>query len=498
MTHRLFAPLASLVLIALSLAPAAKAQDYSNIRIVRLSFTEGSVQYRQTPGEPWQDANMNLPIQQGFAVRTSDGYAEVEFENALTLRMGPNSTVEFSGLALVNGGHVTRLNVPEGSAIITAKLARADALSVAASGLNVKVPHNGRFRVDASPAESWVTVFAGKVAVDSGSDTTSVLSSGHRLHEAADGSGAPEIASKPPADAFDKWVSQREAAVDYAQNGTADVLQSRNYTEGFADLYNFGLWSNIPGFGYGWTPYGMGPNWMPFVSGQWTLMAGTGWNWISSEPWGWLPYHFGAWVNAPGVGWAWLPVGARSYQPATATWVQVGNRLGWVPLTVAPQSSKSFKPGSSTVILAAGRGSNTITAGERVPIVPGAVTLRSASAPMSAPVLPNSATVSSANPSATMRASTPVAQTRLNHPTYLQAPRGGSVNSPRIGSVPPSLMAPHSAPAPRTNVTGFRAGGFGGSRQGNGGGAIPMSRSASTAMPTAHSGAATGASGGHR
>src|SRR6202035_4027221 len=82
--------LASLTLLAIalfSLAPSAKAQDYSNIRIVRLSFVEGSVQY-QRPGESWQDAQMNLPIQEGFAVRTGDGYAEVEFETSLAIRLG--------------------------------------------------------------------------------------------------------------------------------------------------------------------------------------------------------------------------------------------------------------------------------------------------------------------------------------------------------------------------------------------------------------------------
>src|SRR3984893_4248470 len=105
--------LASLTLLAIALfylAPSAKAQDYSNIRIVRLSFVEGSVQYRR-PGESWQDAQMNLPIQEGFALRTGNGYAEVEFENSLAMRLGTNSTVEFPLLALVNGGKITRLNV---------------------------------------------------------------------------------------------------------------------------------------------------------------------------------------------------------------------------------------------------------------------------------------------------------------------------------------------------------------------------------------------------
>ena len=511
--------LASLTLLAIalfSLAPSAKAQDYSNIRIVRLSFVEGSVQY-QRPGESWQDAQMNLPIQEGFAVRTGDGYAEVEFENSLAIRVGTNSTVEFPQLALVNGGHVTRLNVSQGTAIISAKLSRADMLSVAASGLNVKVPRNGSFRVDASPAESWVTVFHGKVEVDSGSDTTTLLGSGHTLHQDPGASSAPQIASNPPADAFDKWVSQRETALNSAQNGTSDVLQSRNYTEGFADLYDYGLWSDIPGFGFGWVPYGVGAGWMPFVSGQWMFMGGTGWNWVSSEPWGWLPYHFGGWVNAPGFGWAWVPGGSGTWRPATATWVQVNNQLGWTPTLAPPQSSKLVRPAAApAVILAAGGAGGVITAGGPVPPVQSVSGIRAVSAPAPGFTLPaGSARQTAARTSANANAfvqSAPVSQVRaIGSPAPLQAPHGMSLQSRSAGntSMPPSVLAPHSVPAPRAmggSPGGFR-GGFGGGfsgNRGNTGAGTAVSATRSVSAPAngnssgSHSGGSMGSSPGHR
>ena len=89
MKYRLFVPLALLAVGFVFLVQPAKSQDYSNIRIVRLSFVEGAVQY-QRPGQDWEDASLNLPIQEGFALRTADGYAEVEFENSLTMRLGTN------------------------------------------------------------------------------------------------------------------------------------------------------------------------------------------------------------------------------------------------------------------------------------------------------------------------------------------------------------------------------------------------------------------------
>src|SRR5580704_14252101 len=141
MKKELFVPLVLLGVGFVALAQPVGAQDYSNIRIVRLSFVEGNVQY-QRPGQDWQDAGLNLPIQEGFALRTADGFAEVEFEDSLTLRLGTNATVEFTVLALQNGGRVTDLTIPEGTAIISAKLKRGDAVSVAAPDLNLNLSRN--------------------------------------------------------------------------------------------------------------------------------------------------------------------------------------------------------------------------------------------------------------------------------------------------------------------------------------------------------------------
>jgi ferric-dicitrate binding protein FerR (iron transport regulator) len=178
-------------------AQAVRAQDYSKIRIVRLSFVEGDVQYRR-PGEDWQDASLNLPIQEGFALRTAGGHAEVEFENSLTMRLGTHATLDVAVLALKGGGRITQLVVSQGVVIVSAKLRPEDTMTVVAANLTVKVPRNGRFRVDESPSEIWVTALHGRVEVDSGSGAASVLSSGHTLHENVDGSGSPEITSTPP------------------------------------------------------------------------------------------------------------------------------------------------------------------------------------------------------------------------------------------------------------------------------------------------------------
>ena len=131
-----------LALSSLVCGLTARAQDYSHVRIVRLSLVEGDVQY-QRPGADWEDAKLNLPIQQGFRLQTANGYAEVEFEQGLTIRLANNSSLEFADLSLLDSHRITKLNLSAGTAVVTAHLSRNDDLSIAASGMQLAVPHSG-------------------------------------------------------------------------------------------------------------------------------------------------------------------------------------------------------------------------------------------------------------------------------------------------------------------------------------------------------------------
>ena len=71
----------------------------SQARIVRLSDVQGSVQIDKNTGLGFESAFVNLPITQGTQVRTGDrARAEIEFEDGSSLRLTPNTTVEFSKL----------------------------------------------------------------------------------------------------------------------------------------------------------------------------------------------------------------------------------------------------------------------------------------------------------------------------------------------------------------------------------------------------------------
>jgi hypothetical protein len=512
-SSRLAAILAFLFALCLCAGAPANAQDYSHIRIVRLSFIEGNVQYRR-PGQDWQDARLNLPIEQGYALRTDDGYAEVEFESGLEMRLAQNSSVEFTELSLVNGGHVTRLRVAAGTASVDAKLSKTDRLSLAASNFLVNVPRDARFRVDTSTAESWVSVFHGKVAVLSGSDSapdsapnsapnsvTINVSGGHAVHESAEDLASLQIQKDPPRDAFDKWVAQRDDGISDARADMSDALRGSSYTTGFADLDLYGGWADVPGYGWGWQPYGVASGWVPFYSGQWMFMGNTGWNWVSAEPWGWLPYHFGGWVNAGGMGWMWVPQGGLAWQPATATWVQTGNQVGWTPVLASPlkpPKSASGQPAlpARTLIVASAANGATI-APARVERIASADL---AGAHIAVPVAPASAAgIAPVNAAGNRPAANRFvsAGQSFQRRAPAAAPISPRVSSTAFNSTRPLLQAPRAAPLPRAMSAGAPAAGFSGvGAAGVRGGVGRMGGGGGGARPGVSAGHISGA-GGH-
>ncbi len=90
-----FVLLAAAVCVLLALPALADSQA----RIVRLSDVQGSVQIDKNTGLGFEDAFLNLPITQGTQLRTGDrGRAEMEFEDGSSMRLTPNTTVQFSKL----------------------------------------------------------------------------------------------------------------------------------------------------------------------------------------------------------------------------------------------------------------------------------------------------------------------------------------------------------------------------------------------------------------
>src|SRR5579863_4086244 len=104
MSHTSF--LRIIVATSFSLLASLPAFSDSQVRIVRLSYLEGTVQIARDSAQGFDKALVNLPVAQGAKLRCADGgRAEVEFEDGTTIHLTPNSTLEFPELSLRDSGN---------------------------------------------------------------------------------------------------------------------------------------------------------------------------------------------------------------------------------------------------------------------------------------------------------------------------------------------------------------------------------------------------------
>jgi len=336
-------------LIAVFAGVPGWAQEYSHVRIVRLSFTEGTVTVQRPDVEEWASAPTNTPLQEGFKLQTAqDSFAEVEFENSSTARLGQLSLLEFTQLALApSGAKVNRMNLQQGYATFNTLPEGDDLYEVTAGGATLTPHEKARFRVDFEDGMVMVKVFKGSVEVLSPEGTGTLGK--NTVLQILPGDEEPfQISQGITKDAWDEWVEDREDRVQMVRNEGAPVPYStdvNDLTFGFMDLMYYGNWVNLPGYGAGWAP-SAGPGWSPFTAGRWSWYPSFGYTWISYEPWGWLPYHYGAWIYDPTIGWCWIPMGVGMWQPAVVNWYRGPGWVGWAPRSPGLGGTQSYCPRS--------------------------------------------------------------------------------------------------------------------------------------------------------
>src|ERR1700752_1431824 len=94
-----------LLAVAVCVLLALPALADSQARIVRLSDVQGTVQIDKNTGLGFESAFLNLPITQGTQLQTKEnGRAEIEFEDGSSMRLAPNTMVEFSRLGVDDNG----------------------------------------------------------------------------------------------------------------------------------------------------------------------------------------------------------------------------------------------------------------------------------------------------------------------------------------------------------------------------------------------------------
>lgn len=330
-------------------ARAVRGQVYSHARVVRLSYVEGTVAVQRPDAPGWASAPVNTPIQEGFQISTAeDSFAEVEFENSSTARLGQDSLLEFPQLALEpGGGKLNRLVLRQGYATFDFIPERGDQDQVEAGAATITLASGkaARFRADLDEDAVRLEVFQGQVEVSSifGAQT---LDRDMVMVMRPGGNPPVDVTRGITQDAWDQWVNKREEQATAARNWPVPGIYSPNvnWLYGWGDLYNYGDWAYLPGYGYGWSPF-VGAGWTPYSYGRWGWYPGFGFTWISFEPWGWLPFHYGGWIFQPGIGWCWIPGALGFWSPALVTWYQGPGWIGWTPRP--PQNGTHNRPSAN-------------------------------------------------------------------------------------------------------------------------------------------------------
>jgi hypothetical protein len=306
------------------------------VRVVRLSYVSGTVAVKQPGATGWTKALVNTPVQEGFEISTSaDSFAEVEFENGSTARLGELSHLAFDQLALdAEGDKLNRMTFEPGYATFHFLPHKHDAYSVKIANATLTPSGKSLFRTDLEKGHVRVEVFNGSVQIVAPSGSAKVGKDEILEYN----TGTTEVAFNNRQgivkDSWDKWSEARDSQANLALSDQAVAAHGPVY--GWSDLDAYGEWAMFPGFGYGWSPFApMG--WAPYSMGMWSWYPSMGYAWISLEPWGWLPYHYGTWNFSPDFGWFWMPGNFGFWSPALVSWYMGPGWVGWAPLGLVSQ-----------------------------------------------------------------------------------------------------------------------------------------------------------------
>jgi len=322
------APIATAGLSALLLAAALTAQstdaarpsgtapagttpssEVSNVRIVRLSEHKGTVLLDRNTGNGFEPAVVNMPIVEKSRLMTGDGVAEVEFEDNSSLRLGPNSMVEFPQLErLAAGTTASSARLVRGMVYVSLLKTRGNEFNLLFGHEKLELPPASHVRLQVDGAEAKLAVLDGTLRIDGASGPMDVSKNKTVTFNLQGQTQATVVKNVESYAELDSW--DKKDAEYHAQAAPVSALNSSPYAYGLDDMAYYGGFMNAGGCGSMWRPYFASAAWDPYSNGAWAWYQGAGYSWVSPYPWGWTPYHYGSWAYCPGVGYGWLPGGA--------------------------------------------------------------------------------------------------------------------------------------------------------------------------------------------
>jgi hypothetical protein len=317
--QRMFGPMLGMIALAAGMAlmaPGSRADDAAEAagtgaRAVRLSSVDGQVQVLQN-GQPIADAAIaNMPLFEGMQVVTSsDGRAEVQFEDGSVARLSPNSALTLGVLRQEGNSTDTQIMLNSGLGYFELQADKEGShmqLRFGDSVVTVGGYSVVRVNLDNPPGE--VAVFSGNAHLERSNALAVDMHGGESL---ALNGAEPEhtnLAESIEPDSWDTWNSDRDQSLtaDSAARTGATSSYVNNNNPAWNDLDANGTWYNTDQ-GNIWSPYdAANPGWEPFGLGYWMWTPRFGYVWVSGNSWGYMPFQCGAWNYYNDFGWGWAP-----------------------------------------------------------------------------------------------------------------------------------------------------------------------------------------------
>ena len=242
-------------------------------QIVRITYLEGDVRVsRGTEGGApkdvdWEKAVANLPLQAGFTLATNDGRAEIEFEDASTVYLAPNSVLLFNTLE-------STANVPRTElALLSGTVTLGIVPNVKGDTFILRTPTDTMVTTYGQKSSMRVTAYVDAIGItplESGfirtsKDTTQIVRPGHTDYFR---SGAHIDYADPTAEssfaAWDKWVTGRATERNQAIATLLKETGLKQPVPGLAQMAGQGKFVDCPGYGKCWQP--PAPNASPLQS----------------------------------------------------------------------------------------------------------------------------------------------------------------------------------------------------------------------------------------
>lgn len=303
-----------------------QAPPEANVRAVRLSDVQGSVQIFSGASLAFTQAQVNMPVVEGMKLVTAtDGRAEIQFEDGSVARVTPNSSVTLEQLnSNPDGSTITTIRANSG--LTYYELNGRAGQYVVKFGPDSIIPIDSSiFRLDLDHPAAELAVMHGSVHVSDDQNLAADVHTNQSIQFDPDNAAEYQLLQSVQANSWDQWNSDRDQALAELDDSatTARASSSQPDNPAWSDLDANGDWYDVPGYGEGWAPAGVGEDWDPYGAGSWGYYGGIGYTWISAYSWGWWPYHCGAWSWFGGFGWMWFP--------GNCGWGGVGIGFGWYP-----------------------------------------------------------------------------------------------------------------------------------------------------------------------